>query len=332
MQTCLFAAGAGRTIWPSLRSSRSSGQKTKKEADPGYVHLAREGRLSERVDKLAAFYEECRLCPRDCRVNRSAGEKGVCQAGAKAKISSAFAHFGEERPLVGQGGSGTVFFSHCGLRCVFCQNYSISIEGEGVEISDERLAETMVRVQEFGCHNINLVTPTHFVPSIVRALPRAIELGLRVPLAYNTGGYETLEVLGLLDGIIDIYLPDIKYMSSGAAAKYSSGAYNYPYYAKRAVKEMHRQAGELKTDGRGVAVRGVILRHLIMPNRVSGTEEFIKFVAGEISPRTYVNLMAQYRPEYQAKNHPDISRRITRKEHAEALEWAKKYGLSRLDR
>ena len=333
IQTCLFAAGTGYRIWPSpQRSGGSTGQKPKAQGDPGYLRLAREGRLSERIDKLAAFYDECHLCPRDCRVNRSAGEKGICQAGAKAKISSAFAHFGEEGPLVGRGGSGTVFFSHCGLRCVYCQNYSISIEGEGVEISDERLAETMIRVQKFGCHNINLVTPTHFVPSIVRALPRAIEMGLRVPLVYNTGGYETLEILGLLDGIIDIYLPDLKYMNSVAAAKYSSGAYNYPFYAKLALKEMHRQVGELKTDGRGIAVRGLILRHLILPNRVSGTEEFIRFVASEISPETYVNLMAQYRPEYQAKDYPDISRRLTRKEHTEALEWAKKYGLSRLDR
>lgn len=332
IQTCLIAAGAGPALRASLRNPGPIGRKMKAEGEPGYLRLAREGRLSKRIERLSAFYQECHLCPRDCRVNRTAGEKGVCQAGAKAKISSAFAHFGEERPLVGKGGSGTVFFSHCGLRCVFCQNYSISIDGEGVEVSDERLAETMVRVQEFGCHNINLVTPTHFVPSIVKALPRAIELGLRVPLAYNTSGYETLEVLGLLDGIVDIYLPDLKYMDPGPAAMYSSGAYSYPYYARRAVKEMHRQVGELETDGRGVAVRGVILRHLVMPNQVSGTEAFLQFVAREISPRTYVNLMSQYRPEHKAKDYPEISRRLTRKEWAEALEWAKRYGLSRLNR
>jgi putative pyruvate formate lyase activating enzyme len=332
LQTALLATGAGRILWPALPKAGPAKTNPERRDYPGYLNLAQQGLLSGRLEKLSAFYEDCHLCPRNCRVNRSAGETGVCQAGARAKISSAFAHFGEEGPLVGRGGSGTVFFSHCGLRCVFCQNSTISIEGEGVEIPDDRLAETMLRMQQFGCHNINLVTPTHFVPSIVKTLPRAIELGLRIPLVYNTSGYETPEVLGLLEGIIDIYLPDLKYMRAGAAAKYSSGAYNYPHYAKLAIKEMHRQVGELETDGRGVAVKGVILRHLIMPNRIAGTEEFIKFVAREVSPRTYVNLMAQYRPEYKAKDYPEISRRLTRKEYAEAREWAKKHGLSRLDR
>jgi putative pyruvate formate lyase activating enzyme len=334
LKTALLSTGAGPILWPSRprTEAHNTDPETEKSDYPGYLNLAHQGRLSERVEKLSAFYKDCHLCPRDCRVNRAEGERGVCQAGARAKISSAFAHFGEEKPLVGRGGSGTVFFSHCGLRCVFCQNSTISIEGEGVEISDDRLAETMVRVQQFGCHNINLVTPTHFVPSIIRALPRAIAMGLKIPLVYNTSGYETPEVLGLLDGLIDIYLPDLKYMRAAAAAKYSSGAYNYPYYAKLAIKEMHRQVGELETDGRGVAVRGVILRHLIMPNRVAGTEELIQFVARELSPRTYVNLMAQYRPEYRAQDYPEIARRLTRNEYAEAREWAKRYGLSRLDR
>ena len=331
IQTFLVAAGAGRIFRPVLGDTRKARRPNKGDY-PGYLRLARAGRLAERINQLSAYYENCHLCPRNCRVDRTAGEKGFCQAGARVKISSAFAHFGEEEPLVGQRGSGTIFFSHCGLRCVFCQNYSISIEGEGVEISDERLAETMLKVQSFGCHNINLVTPTHFVPSIVRALARAIEGGLKVPLVYNTSGYEMPDVLALLDGVIDIYLPDLKYMNAEAAAEYSSGAYNYPHYAKLAVKEMHRQVGELETDGRGVAVRGLILRHLIMPNRVAGTEEFTRFVARELSPKTYVNLMAQYRPEYKAKDYPKLSRRITRKEHAEAREWAKKSGLLRLAR
>ncbi len=299
---------------------------------PGFLALEREGLLSERIEKLYAIYEDCHLCPRNCRVNRIKGETGVCQATAKVKISSAFPHFGEERPLVGKGGSGAIFFSNCSLRCVFCQNYTVSIEGEGVEISDEQLAETMIKVQSFGCHNINLVTPTHYVPSIVKALKRAIRLGLKIPLVYNTSGYEMLEVLVLLDGVIDIYLPDLKYMQPAFSSKYSSGAYNYPYYAKLAIKEMHRQVGELKLDKTRIAVKGLMLRHLIMPNRVSGTEDFIKFVAREVSPTTYVNLMSQYRPEYKAMEYPDISRRIKRSEHAEALEWARKYGLTRLDR
>ncbi len=321
-----FAAGAGRSILTF------SFNQEKPEGFPSYLALERSGRLAEREEKLAAFYENCHLCPRNCRVNRLKGETGVCQATDRVKISSAFPHFGEEKPLVGQKGSGAIFFSNCGLRCVFCQNYTISIEGEGVEVSDDQLAETMVKMQGFGCHNINLVTPTHYVPNIVRALRRAIRLGLKIPLVYNTSGYETLEVLGLLDGIIDIYLPDLKYMQPGFAAKYSSGAYNYPYYAKAAVKEMHRQAGELRLDERGIARRGVMLRHLILPNKISGTEEFIKFVADELSASTYVNLMGQYRPEYKAVEYPEINRRIKRSEYQEALAWARKSGLSRLDR
>lgn len=327
---------AGSSLLVSGFSSTSKTWASKRGKDkrdyPGFLALEREGLLTDRIEKLYAVYENCHLCPRNCRVNRIKGETGVCQATAKVKISSAFPHFGEERPLVGKGGSGTIFFSHCGLRCVFCQNYTISIEGEGVEISDEHLAETMVKVQSFGCHNINLVTPTHYVPSIMRALKQAIRLGLKIPLVYNTSGYETLEVLQLLDGAVDIYLPDLKYMQPALSSKYSSGAYNYPYYAKLAVKEMHRQTGELKLDERGIAVSGVILRHLIMPNRVSGTEDFIKFVAREISPTTYINLMSQYRPEYKAMEYPEISRRSNRSEHMEALEWARKYGLTRLDK
>ncbi len=298
---------------------------------PGFLDLERKGLLSERVEKLYAIYEECRLCPRNCRVNRAKGETGVCQATTRIKISSAFPHFGEERPLVGKGGSGTIFFAHCNLRCVFCQNYSISIEGEGVEISEDQLAETMIKVQSFGCHNINLVTPTHYVPGIMKALKQAIAHGLKVPLVYNTSGYETIETLQLLDGAVDIYLPDLKYMHPVFSGKYSSAAYNYPYFAKLAVKEMHRQVGELKLNEKGIAVKGVLVRHLIMPNNVSGTEDAIKFVAREISPRTYLNLMGQYRPEYKANEYPEIARRITRSELTRAHDWARKYGLIRLN-
>jgi putative pyruvate formate lyase activating enzyme len=299
---------------------------------PGYLALERRGLLSERVEILFSIYENCHLCPRNCRVNRIKGETAICQATSKVKFSSAFPHFGEEMPLVGRGGSGTIFFSNCNLRCVFCQNYSISIEGEGVEISDERLAETMIKVQGFGCHNINLVTPTHYIPSIVKAVQIASRLGLKIPLVYNTSGYETPEVLELLDGIVDIYLPDLKYMHPGHAAKFSSAAYNYPHYARLAVKEMHRQVGELKVDDKGIAVKGLILRHLILPNGIAGTEEFLRFVAAELSPKTYLNLMSQYRPEYKAMEYPEISRRLKRSEYAEALVWARKYGLNRLDR
>ncbi len=302
------------------------------KAYPSYLDLEQKGLLSKRIEKLDAYYESCHLCPRDCRVNRKEGQTGRCQASAKVKISSAFPHFGEERPLVGQKGSGTIFFSNCGLRCIFCQNYEISIEGEGVEIPDRRLAETMIKVQKMGCHNINLVTPTHYVPSIVKAVELAIPMGLKIPLVYNTSGYEKLDVLQLLDGIVDIYLPDCKYIDAKHAAKYSDGAYNYPYYAQIALKEMHRQVGILQVDRRGVAVRGIILRHLILPNRISGTEEFLKFVARELSKDTYLNLMAQYRPEHKAFEYPKIARRLKRSEYTEALKWAKKYGLTRLDK
>jgi putative pyruvate formate lyase activating enzyme len=333
LNRCLYLAGA-----PALHSKRAEAvplpaQRAAARADyPGYLGLEKRGLLAGREEKLSAFYESCRLCPRDCRVDRLKGEKGVCQATAIVKLSSAFPHFGEERPLVGRGGSGTIFFSHCGLRCVYCQNYTISIDGEGVEITAEQLAETMVKVQSFGCHNINLVTPTHYVPGIVRAVRLAAHRGLKIPLVYNTSGYETLETLELLDGIIDIYLPDFKYWHPTAAAKFSSGAYNYPYYAKLALKEMYRQVGNLQVDERGIAVRGVILRHLILPNRIAGTEEVIKFIAKELSPEAYVNLMSQYRPEHKAVEYPEISRRLTRSEYAEALVWAKKSGLTRLDR
>jgi putative pyruvate formate lyase activating enzyme len=333
LSRCLFLAGTPVLRVKCEESLLMPPQRPAARTDyPGYLGLEKRGLLAEREEKLASFYESCRLCPRNCRVDRLKGEKGVCQASARLKFSGAFPHFGEERPLVGRGGSGTIFFSHCGLRCVYCQNFTISIEGEGVEVTEEQLAETMVKVQSFGCHNINLVTPTHYVPSIVRAVRLAARRGLRIPLVYNTSGYETLETLELLDGIIDIYLPDFKYWHPAAAAKYSSGAYNYPYYAKLALKEMHRQVGVLEIDERGIAVRGVILRHLVLPHRIAGTEEVMKFVAKELPPDTYVNLMSQYRPEHKAMEYQEISRRLTRSEFAEALEWAKKSGLTRLDR
>lgn len=307
-----------------------SKSQTHTKAYPSYLDLEKKGLLRERVEKLFSYYENCRLCPRDCRVDRTKSQTGKCQASSKVKISSAFPHFGEEAPLVGKRGSGTIFFSNCSLRCVFCQNYKISLEGEGVEISDRRLAETMIKVQNMGCHNINLVTPTHYVPNIVRAVQLAIPMGLRLPLVYNTGGYEKLEILQLLDGIVDIYLPDCKYMDAKMAAKYSAEAYNYPYYAKIALKEIYRQVGDLTVDKRRIAARGLILRHLVLPNKISGTEEFVKFVAEGLSKTTYLNIMGQYRPEYKAFEYPKIARRLKRSEYLEAIKWARKYGLTRL--
>jgi len=299
---------------------------------PSYVKLYNSGELKQRADQLYAFYECCELCPRDCRVNRTKNQLGKCQASDKVKVSNAFPHYGEEAPLVGKRGSGTVFFSNCGLRCVYCQNYTISIEGEGVEISDRRLAETMIKVQNMGCHNINLVTPTHYLPNIINALNLAVPMGLKIPLVYNTGGYEKADILKLLDGVIDIYMPDCKYMDPENAAKYSSEAYNYPYYVKGALKEMFRQVGDLSLDPKGIARRGLLIRHLVLPNRAAGTREFLQFVADELSKTTYMNIMRQYRPEYKAKEYPEINRRITSKEYTEAIAWAKELGLSRLDR
>jgi putative pyruvate formate lyase activating enzyme len=308
------------------------GEENEARKYPAYLELEEKGILSQRVKQLSSIYENCHLCPRDCRVNRTKGETGKCKATSKIKVSDAFPHFGEEPPLVGKKGSGTIFFSNCGLRCVFCQNYKISIEGEGVEISDERLADLMIKLQKVGCHNINLVTPTHYVPSIVNALQMAIKNNLHIPLVYNTSGYDTLETLQLLDGIVDIYLPDCKYMDSEYAAKYSSEAYSYPYYAQIALKEMHRQVGVLEVNNRGLAVRGLMIRHLIMPNGIAGTNKFLKFVAKNFPKNTYLNLMAQYRPEYKAFDYPKIARRLKRSEYQNAVRLAKKYGLTRLAR
>lgn len=306
-------------------------QGTGKEIFPSYLELQNNGVLDRRVEQLYSIYENCHLCPRDCRVNRVEGQTGRCQATAKVKVSSAAPHFGEETPLVGEGGSGTIFFSNCNLRCIYCQNYTISIEGEGIEITDRRLAETMIKLQKMGCANINLVTPTHYLPGIVRAVQIAIPMGLCIPIVYNTSGYEKLEILELLDGIVDIYLPDCKYMDPSLAAKYSDGAYSYPHYAKIALKEMFRQTGDLQVQ-KGTAVRGLIVRHLVLPNGIAGTREFMKFVAENLSKTTYINVMRQYRPEYKASEYPELSRRITRKEYSDALNWAKQNGLQRLDR
>jgi putative pyruvate formate lyase activating enzyme len=302
--------------------------------EPGYVKLFENGKLQEIADRLYTLYENCALCPRECGVNRKKGEKGTCSAGVKVKVCSANPHFGEERPLVGRGGSGTIFFSHCSLLCLYCQNWEISHEAEGQEISDQDLAELMLRLQKIGCHNINVVTPTHFLPNIIRALVFAVEKGLRAPLVYNTGGYERVEILALLDGIVDIYLPDYKYSDGKTAAKFSrggSGIKDYPEKAKAALKEMHCQVGVLKTDEYGIALRGLMIRHLVLPNYLAGTEAFLKFVAEELAPETYVNIMDQYRPCFQAHRFPELSRGIYSQEYQQALLLARKYKLFNLD-
>jgi putative pyruvate formate lyase activating enzyme len=246
-------------------------------------------------------------------------------------VFSAQPHFGEEISLVGRYGSGTIFFSNCNLRCVFCQNWPIAHEGKGKEVEDKDLADFMLYIQETGCHNINLVTPTHVMPNILNATRIALKKGLRLPLVYNTSGYESLEIVKTLDGIADIYLPDMKYTDSHQAAKYSAGASDYPEVTKKAIVEMNRQVGELLIDKRGIALRGLMIRHLVMPNRVAGTEKFVKWVAETLPKSTYVNIMPQYRVEYKAYEYPQISRGITVHEFLEAMDWADERGLTNLD-
>jgi len=303
----------------------------RKDFEPAYLKLERSGELAERARALWAIYKSCRLCPRQCGVNRLKGEKGVCQATSRVKVASAHPHFGEERPLVGRRGSGTIFFSHCNLLCCFCQNWEINHRGDGSYMSDEMLGRLMVQMQELRCHNVNLVTPTHVVPNIVQGLRTAIRMGLRIPLVYNCGGYEPVEIIKLLDGIVDIYMPDYKYMDGEMAAKYSSGAGDYPERAAAAIEEMHRQVGELVVDENGIALRGLIIRHLVMPNNIAGTDKFVRWVAEKLTKSTYVNIMAQYRPEHKAFQYPEIARRLTWLEYQQALRWAREAGLTRLD-
>jgi len=298
---------------------------------PAYEKLEREGKLAERIKQAYSIFEHCQLCPRRCGVNRQKGERGFCRAPVKPVIFSYHPHFGEEVPITGENGSGTIFFSNCNLRCVFCQNWPIAHEGRGEEVEDEDLADMMIKLQKIGCHNINLVTPTHVMPNILNATRIALKKGLRLPLFYNTSGYERLEILKILEGIVDIYKADIKYMDADQAGKYSSGAYDYPEVAKNAALEMHRQVGVLKSDKNGFAVRGLVIRHLVMPNRVAGTEKLVKWVAESLPKNTYMNIMAQYRVEYKAFEYPEIARGITVQEFLEAMDWAKKYGLVNLD-
>jgi len=312
-------------------ASGLSGQKKDADWIPAYKKLEKEGKLAEKVKQAYAYFENCQLCPRKCGVDRKKGVKGFCRAPVKPVIFSYHPHFGEEMSLVGGKGSGTIFFSNCNLRCIFCQNWPISHEGKGKEIQDEDLADMMLHLQKMGCHNINLVTPTHVMPNILNATQIASKKGLHIPLVYNTSGYERLEILKILNGVVDIYLPDMKYMDADKAKKYSAGASDYPEVTKKAILEMHRQIGVLKLDNRGIALRGLMIRHSVMPNRVAGTEKFVKWVAESLPKSTYVNIMAQYRVEYKAYDHPEIARGITSQEFLETMDSAEKFGLTNLD-
>jgi putative pyruvate formate lyase activating enzyme len=284
--------------------------------------------LRERAEIALGRLESCDLCPRSCGADRLNGELGYCRSGRLAKVSSFTPHFGEEPPLVGSHGSGTIFMTGCNLSCVFCQNYDISQLCEGREVSSTKLAEMMICLQDGGCHNINFVTPTHFVPQILEALVEAVEMGLSVPLVYNSGGYDSVETLRLLEGIFDIYMPDAKYGTDAAAKKYSD-APNYTRIMKAAIREMHRQVGPLEIDEDGIAVRGLLVRHLVLPEGLAGTAEVVRFLAEEVSPETYLNVMAQYRPCYKARSYPELSRPITLREYADAANLARAAGLDR---
>ncbi len=298
-------------------------------ATPSYIRLYESGELSRRAAALKEILSDCTLCPRDCHVDRTAGELGVCKVGANAVVSSAQPHFGEEPPLTGYFGSGTIFLAYCNLKCVFCQNYDISHLGHGEEVSAEELASMMLSLQRRGCHNINFVTPTHQAAQILEALPRAIESGLEVPLVYNTGGYDSLETIRLLEDVFDIYMPDIKYGDDANARRYSAA----PDYVERcfeSVREMHRQVGELVCDNRGIAKRGLMVRHLVLPGSIAGTERVMNFIADSLSKETYVNIMDQYRPCYKAADYEAIGRAITDDEFEEAVSAARQAGLKRL--
>ncbi|MGI6660998.1 MAG: radical SAM protein [Bacillota bacterium] len=315
---------------------------------PAYLSLA-DSEWEEKVEKSRKLMSPCVLCARRCKAERKPSEShssgsearrertrhsrdcpiGVCNTGDMARVASFGPHFCEERPLVGRRGSGTIFFAGCHLKCSYCQNYDIAHLDRGWEITDEELSRIMLRVQEMGCHNVNLVSPTHVVPNIVAAVRLAAGKGLNTPIVYNTGGYDSLETLEVLDGIVDIYMPDMKYGESGPAEEFSM-APDYPEVNFEAVKEMHRQVGDLVTDKNGVAVRGLLVRHLVLPGGMAGTEKVMEFIATHISKDTYVNIMAQYRPYYKAVGHPVIGRRVSGTEYHHALDIARQAGLTRV--
>jgi len=286
--------------------------------------------LQERVELAREHLTHCDLCGWECGVNRLEGKRGVCKTGTTAYISSFGPHHGEEYPLRGWRGSGTIFFTGCNLRCQYCQNYEISQLYQGYAVTSTQLAEIMLRLQALGCHNINLVSPSHVIVPILEAILTAQTKGLHLPLVYNTGGYDSLSALRLLEGIIDIYMPDMKYSNANLARKYSRIPH-YPEINQKAVKEMHRQVGDLVLDENGIAQRGLLIRHLILPNHIAGSEQILKFIAQEISTNTYLNLMDQYRPLYHAHQYPELNRRITSAEYQEVIAFAKALGLKRLD-
>lgn len=295
---------------------------------PSYLRLYQTGELEERRKSAIEMLKSCKLCPHLCGINRAEGQTGFCRAGETVIVASIGPHFGEEDVLVGKHGSGAIFFGFCNVRCVFCQNYELSHYGEGREVSIEELANAMLRLQNMGCHNINFVSPTHFAAHIIQAVEIAAHEGLHIPLVYNSGGFDTVETLALLEGIIDIYMPDIKFINEETASKYLR-VKGYPEAVKRAIREMYRQVGDLRINKDGIAYRGLLVRHLVMPDGLAGTAEIMHFLAKEVSPHTFVNIMGQYYPSHMAGKFPELNRRIIKKELAEAVKIAKEAGLYR---
>ncbi|MBI4956325.1 MAG: radical SAM protein [Myxococcales bacterium] len=296
---------------------------------PAYLALAATGELEARAAEAVGSLASCEVCPRNCRIDRLADEVKLCATGRRARVSSHFPHFGEEDCLRGAHGSGTIFFAFCNLKCVFCQNHDTSQAGAGREVTAEGLAAMTLELQALGCHNVNLVTPEHVVPEVLEALVVAVRGGLRLPLVYNTSGYDSLGSLRLLDGVVDVYMPDFKLWSPAAAARYLK-AKDYPEVARAALREMHRQVGALVLDEAGLARRGVLVRHLVMPGLLEESAAIFRFLA-ELSPDTYVNVMDQYRPEYRTSAYPEIDRRPTAAEMERAYALARAAGLHRFD-
>jgi putative pyruvate formate lyase activating enzyme len=299
--------------------------------EPAYLRLHRTGELAERAGRAVERLSCCDLCPRRCRVDRTLSAQGaVCRIGRRAVVHGAFPHHGEERPIRGSGGSGTIFFSSCNLRCLFCQNWEISWQCLGREVDAEELAALMLDLQARGCHNVNLVSPSHVVAQILEAVELAAGRGLRLPLVYNTGGYDAPGALALLDGAVDIYMPDMKYADERLGRRYS-GVRDYVRVNRAAVKEMHRQVGDLELDAQGLAVRGLLVRHLVLPGGAAGTEAAMRFLARQVSADTYVNVMDQYRPCHRAGQVPEVDRPPTAAEIDEALAAARRHGIHRID-
>ncbi len=311
-----------------IKLNANAGMRLMETFEPIYLETARKGQLMQKINDARRILNACTLCPRNCLVDRQSGELGDCETGAEAIVASYNAHLGEEPPLVGYSGSGAIFFTHCSLKCNFCQNEDISHGGEGDAFGMAQLATTMLILQNSGCHNINLVTPSHVVPQILSALSMAIDGGLSIPLVYNSSGYDRVETLQILEGVVDIYMPDFKFWDP-AVADLTCQAPDYPEAARQALKEMHRQVGDLQIGESGLAERGLIVRHLVMPEGMAGTSEVMRFIAKELSDNTYVNLMDQYRPCGQARQMPGLNRPLSKQEFEKALSEAKAAGIKR---